>query len=178
MTFCSATFRFEKSLGVRGIESKVISIRRNKFEDTNEKAPSTHSLLRLRNQCRTSRNGGKRHAFPKEIEESLEELPEDTPNFEDEAMTTRHSDEWRSDYTEDKLEIIELYNDLLVPRGWLPVNKFSEALRTALERVGEGLTIDDFEEMFDAAANEREVGDSNYSNRRENKLLRILWANL
>jgi hypothetical protein len=145
----------------------IVAIMRHKVSGTNENAPSTYRLLRFSNNCPTLGNGTEPEPFPRKIEES----PEDP--FED----PHHSGEWRSAYGEDELQIIDLYNGICVPRGWLPVNRYSAKLVEALEKLAEGCDLDDFEQMFYAAAEERERGDEHYTTPRGNKLIRILWNN-
>lgn len=153
----------------------IIAIRRNKISGTLENAPSTYSLLGLGNECPTSRNGLKQHPLPRRIEEHPEESHE---SLSDKQRVSHHSDEWRLDYSESELEIIDVYNHICVPNEWRPVNKYSEQLRAALERLGQFNGLQEFREMFETAVNEKYMGDSQYNKRLGNKLIRILWSNL
>ena len=141
----------------------IIAITRHKVCGMNENAPSTYRLLGLCNDYPTSGNGTEPESFPRKTEES----PEDP--FED----THHSDEWRLAYGEDELQVIDLYNEICVPRGWRCVNKFSEELREAIEIVA-GDPEGPLREMFETAAEQRESGDAEYNTRLGNKLIRIL----
>jgi hypothetical protein len=38
-------------------------------------------------------------------------------------------------------------------------------------------SLEDFQAMFEAAANERDLGDTTYNTQLGNKLIRILWGN-
>jgi hypothetical protein len=141
----------------------LIAITRHKVSGTNENAPSTYRLLGFSNNCPTSGNGTEPKSFPREIEE----IPEDP--FED----THHSDEWRLAYGEDELQVIDLYNEICVPRGWRCVNKFSEGLREAIEIVV-GCPEDVLREVLETAVEDRDRGDREYNTRLGNKLIRIL----
>jgi hypothetical protein len=84
---------------------------------------------------------------------------------------------WRAEYTPEALEVIDDYNARLVPRGWRPVNRYSQALADALDVDVFGfLPRADFIEMLDEAADQRDSGEF-YGTPRGNKLIRILWTN-
>ena len=144
-----------------------IAITRHKVSGTNENAPSTYQLLKFSNDCPTLGNGTEPEPFPREIEES----PEDP--FEE----PHHSGEWCPQYDEYDLEIIDLYNEICVPRGWKSVNRYSAQLDDALEKLSDFNSLDDFREIFQVAAEERERGEPPYTGSRGNKLIRILWNN-
>jgi hypothetical protein len=152
----------------------IIAITRNKISGTKENAPSTYTLLKLGNDNPTSGNRPNQQPFPREEEECPEEYPE--PPSERQGAS-HHSDEWRSSYLDSELEIIDLYNEICVPHGWRPVNKDSEQLAGALEKLGESNDLETFQEMFETAVAERNEGDSPYNKRLGNKLIRILWNN-
>jgi len=155
----------------------IIAIRRNRIANTKERAPSTYTLLRLGNDCPRLGNGRKQPSLPRKIEESPEQLPEESfRTLSNNWRGTHHSDEWRSNYSVEELEIIDLYNQLCVPRGWRVVNTYSEELQKALETFCDS-GIDDFRTMFETATDERDRGDKTYNNRLGNKLIRILWGN-
>ena len=87
----------------------------------------------------------------------------------------------RCGYSEDGLKVIRLYNEMCVPRGFMPVNAYSPELNDALEIfVDPGLDDDDldhFRAMFDEAIDLRDGGDRSYNSPRGAKLIRILWGN-
>jgi hypothetical protein len=167
-TAMNALLRFE-TLG-------IISIRRNCIANTKERAPSTYTLLRLGNDCPRLGNGRKQPSLPRKIEESPEEIAEKFPRTHSNKLETHHSAEWRFNYLVEELEIIDLYNQICVPRGWRVVNTYSEELQKALETFCDSGT-DDFRTMFETAADERDAGEKIYNTRLGNKLIRILWSN-
>jgi hypothetical protein len=148
---------------------------RNKVAGTKENAPSTYRLVRLGNKCPTSGNGSKQPSVPRKDEECLEEYLE--KHRGQRPPRTHHSDEWRRDHSGEELEVIDLYNEICVPQGWRPVNKFSQALQEALETLVDK-NLEDFKRMFETAVEEREDGDDVYNRRLGNKLIRILWNNV
>ena len=151
---------------------RIIAIQRNKIENTQENAPSTYTLLRLGNDCPTLGNDQKPASLPRKIEESLEQ----SLRTHSDKRSTHHSDEWRSNYSREELEIIDLYNRVCVPRGWRSVNTYSEELQKALE-IFSHVQLREFHAMFETAADQRDAGDQTYNNRLGNKLIRILWSN-
>jgi hypothetical protein len=153
----------------------IIAIRRNAIGNTKQRAPSTYTLLALGNGCPTLGNSAVRALLPKEIEESPEELEKNMRTHSN-RLETHLSAEWRSNYSSDELRIIDLYNQICVPRGWRPINEYSHKLCDALETFSDR-EIKDFEQMFRNAADERHAGDRTYNRRRGNKLIRILWSN-
>ena len=153
----------------------IIAIRRNKTSNTQENAPSTYTLLRLGNRFPTLGNGSLPVSLPKRIEESPEQFSKKSlRTHSDKRRSTHHSDEWRRDYSTEELEIIDLYNQICVPRGWRPVDAYSEQLQTALETFSDS-GFEDSRTMFESAANERDSGEIAYNTRLGNKLIRILW---
>ena len=155
----------------------IIAIRRNRIANTKERAPSTYTLLSLGNDCPRLGNGRIQPSLPRKIEESPEQTPEKSSRtLSNNWRDTHHSDEWRSNYSVEELEIIDLNNQICVPRGWRVVNPYSEQLQKTLETFCDS-GIDDFQTMFEAAASERDRGDQIYNNRLGNKLIRILCGN-
>jgi hypothetical protein len=112
-TATSVLHRFEKL--------RIIAILRNKIENTQENAPSTYTLLGLGNDCPTLGNDQEPGLLPRKIEESL--------RTHSDKRSTHHSNEWRFCYSREELEIIDLYNQICVPRGWRSVNTYSEEYR-------------------------------------------------
>ena len=167
-TAANVLCRFEKL--------KLVEIRRNKIENTQENAPSTYKLLRLGNDFTRLGNGRKPQSLPRRIEQSPEQSPEQSIGTHSKNWSTHHSSEWRSDFGQEELAIIDLYNEICVPRGWRSVNKYSEELSKALETFAH-CDPADFTSMFIAAADERDAGDKTYNNPKGNKLIRILWSN-
>jgi hypothetical protein len=155
----------------------LIAIQRNKIKNTQENAPSTYTLLRLGNDCPRLGNGRKQPSLPRKIEESSEQTPEKSSRtLSNNWRDTHHSDEWRSNYLVEELEIIDLYNQICVPLGWRSVNAYSDELQKALEIFSDS-TLEDFQTMFENAADERDRGDKTYNTPLGNKLIRILWGN-
>jgi hypothetical protein len=148
----------------------IISITRNKISGTKENAPHTYMLLKLGNECPTSGNGSDQTSFPREDEEYPEESLETRCG---DLTATHHSGEWRYSYSEDELQIIDLYNTICAPHGWRPVNKYSEQLREALE-IASNFDVEDLRAIYEAAVEERKNGDHEYNTRLGNKLIRIL----
>ena len=85
---------------------------------------------------------------------------------------------WRTSYQVDELYVIDLYNQVCPPRGWLKVNRYApglqNALRDWLDSQGsvEGSTL---QAAFEQAADERDEGDEDYNAEKGNRLIRILW---
>jgi hypothetical protein len=153
----------------------VVAIRRNKIAGTQQNGPSTYTLLRLGNNFRTLGNGSKPRSLPRKIEESPEQSSEKSLITHSDKRRTHHSAERRCNYSEEELEIIDLYNQICVPRGQRSVNAYSEELQNALETFCDS-SLEDLQGMFEAAANERDAGDKAYNRRPGNKLIRILWG--
>jgi len=150
----------------------IIAITRNKISGTNENAPSTYTLLMLGNGFPTFGNQSDSRSLPRSIEESLKQSSRKSHR----KQRTHHSDEWRSWFSDKQLKIVDLYNGVCVPRGWRPVNTYSEELQNALEKFCD-TDIENFKHMFETAADERDAGDSVYNTGLGNKLIRILWQN-
>jgi len=162
-----------RRFGVLGL----IAIRPNKIKGTQENAPSTYTLLRFGNHYPRLGNDRKQPSLPRKIEESPEQTPEKSSRtLSSNWRDTHHSDEWRFNYSTEELEIIDLYNQICVPRGWRVVDAYSEQLQKALETFCDS-NIEDFRMMFESAADERDRGDRTYNTRLGNKLIRILWGN-
>jgi hypothetical protein len=166
-TTISILLRFE-ALG-------IVAIRRNCIPNTRERRPSTYTLLTLGNDCPRLGNGRRQASLPRQIEESPEQSQKNYRTHSN-KLETHHSAEWRSNYSIEELEIIDLYNQICVPHGWRPVNAYSQQLQEALETFCDS-SIEDFRTMFQSAADEREAGDKTFNNRLGNKLIRILWSN-
>jgi len=166
-TAMNALLRFE-TLG-------IISIRRNCITNTKERAPSTYTLLRLGIGCTTLGNGRNPPSLPKEEEQSPEESKKNVRTHSN-KLETHHSAEWRSNYSSEELKIIDLYNQICLPRGWRPVNAYSGKLQEALETFCHS-DASEFRKMFESAADDRDAGEKIYNNRLGNKLIRILWNN-
>jgi len=161
-----------RRFGVLGL----IAIQPNKIKGTQENAPSTYTLLRLGNHYPRLGNQRVQASLPRKIEESPEESEQARRTLSNNWRDTHHSDEWRSNYSDEELEIIDLYNQVCVPRGWRSVNAYSDELQKALETFSDS-SLEDFQTMFEAAADERDSGDKGYNNQLGNKLIRILWGN-
>jgi hypothetical protein len=154
----------------------IIAIQRNKISNTQENAPSTYTLLRLSNRFPRLGNGSQPVSIPRRIEESPEQSSEKSLRTHSDKRRSHHSDEWRSSYCAEELKIIDLYNEICVPRGWRAVNKYSEELQKALEIFSDS-DARDFRTMFETAASQRDAGEIEYNTRLGNKLIRILWGN-
>jgi hypothetical protein len=155
----------------------IITIQRNKICGVN--APSTYTIIRgaksLRPVTPPCRHAATNcDAQSRSLEESLEESPEET-QFSKENYT-HHCDQWRCCYLDEELQKIDAYNMICVPRGWLPVNAYSEGLQKGLCLFAD-LKSDEWRTLLIEAANERDAGDSGYNTPRGAKLVRICWNN-
>jgi len=111
---------------------------------------------------------------PSYIEENQEENHQENQK----KNKTHHSDEWRSSYSFEELEAIDLYNEICVPRGWRRVNACSEELQKALGVFLDGSgSSGELKTLFETAADERDAGCIAYNTKLGNKMLRILWEN-
>jgi DNA-binding IscR family transcriptional regulator len=153
----------------------IITIQRNKICGVN--APSTYTIIRgakpiqaVASPCRHAATNC--NAQSRSLEESLEESPEQT-QFSKENYT-HHSDEWRCYYLDDELQKIDAYNVICVPRGWFPVDAYSEELQEALS-LFEHLESDEWRTVLTEAVDQRDAGDKGYNTPRGAKLIRICW---
>ena len=160
------------------------------------KAPSTYQVLSLRNHCVAfARQISKKRDLPIS-EESPEESPEQSPETHLRQMRSTHPTPsgvwrasnsskkisrglWRSSYLADELYVIDAYNPICPPRGWLKVNRYAprlqDALRDYLDCLPTPLTFEDLRQVFEEAADQRDAGDEEYNSEKGNKLIRILY---
>ena len=122
-------------------------------------------------------NGDGQKTNPSYIEENQEENHQENQENQKKNQT-HHSDEWRSSYSFEELEAIDLYNEICVPRGWRSVDAYSEELQKALEifLAGSGSSRE-LKTLFETAADERDAGCIAYNTKLGNKMLRIFWEN-
>ena len=165
--------------------------------DSRIKAPKTYQVLSLRNHCVAFvRQISKKRDLPiseESLEESSEESPETRLNQTQATQPTpggvcreRNSDKkisrgvWRSSYLADELYVIDLYNQICPPRGWLKVNRYAPGLQNALrdwldyQASIQGYTLAAMQAAFEQAAAGREEGDEDYNAMKGNRLIRIL----
>lgn len=105
-------------------------------------------------------------------DDNLTTQPEGTDAVKNDGSPT-----WRCGYSEEHLQTIDLYNQICVPHGWWPVDRFSAELQDALEVITAGSDAEEITEMLTAAVRERNSGDPDYNKPKGNKLIRILWSN-
>jgi hypothetical protein len=146
----------------------VVRIKHNFFyqDDGKGKSPSTYSLLTTTAW----------RAEPlRTVGIASVPISEKNANAIKERTSLSKQSDWRLFYSASELTVIDQYNSICVPRGWLSVNANSEQLRSALD-IFQDHNAEWFKRIFTTAVADRDAG-KDYTAPMDNKLLRILWAN-